>query len=278
MTPAESVATSRRWVLHGVLSGKSLGRKKLMKPPPARGSYTGTMGKETTVGAGSGRATRRLKAVTRKLRELGSIGSALLSTSHPYMAHIVPMRRCNLACTYCNEFDDHSDPVPIAEMERRIDELGPARHERHHHLGRRALAASRARPGDRAHPQDRRHRRHDHQRLPADAGPHRAAESRRARPHADLDRQRDARRGLQKEPEGAGRQAARCWPSMRTFMSTSTPSWAAACPTRRTRYTVSERALALGFSSTIGIIHDGSGQLKPLGERGTHGLGQACAS
>jgi MoaA/NifB/PqqE/SkfB family radical SAM enzyme len=31
--------------------------------------------------------------------------------------------------------------------------------------------------------------------------------------------------------------------------------------------TVSERALALGFSSTIGIIHDGSGQLKPLGER-----------
>jgi hypothetical protein len=29
---------------------------------------------------------------------------------------------------------------------------------------------------------------------------------------------------------------------------------------------VSERALALGFSSTIGIIHDGSGQLKPLGD------------
>jgi len=30
--------------------------------------------------------------------------------------------------------------------------------------------------------------------------------------------------------------------------------------------TVSERALAMGFSSTIGIIHDGSGQLKPLGD------------
>ncbi len=30
--------------------------------------------------------------------------------------------------------------------------------------------------------------------------------------------------------------------------------------------TVSQRALGLGFSSTIGIIHDGSGQLKPLGE------------
>ncbi|HSU19799.1 MAG TPA: hypothetical protein VLI45_08680, partial [Acidobacteriaceae bacterium] len=31
--------------------------------------------------------------------------------------------------------------------------------------------------------------------------------------------------------------------------------------------TISKRALELGFSSTIGIIHDGSGQLKPLGER-----------
>ncbi len=30
--------------------------------------------------------------------------------------------------------------------------------------------------------------------------------------------------------------------------------------------TISKRALAIGFSSTIGIIHDGSGQLKPLGE------------
>ena len=30
-------------------------------------------------------------------------------------------------------------------------------------------------------------------------------------------------------------------------------------------YTISRRALGLGFSSTIGIIHDGSGQLKPLG-------------
>src|SRR3989454_5486140 len=30
--------------------------------------------------------------------------------------------------------------------------------------------------------------------------------------------------------------------------------------------TIGKRAVALGFSSTIGIIHDGSGQLQPLGE------------
>src|SRR5262249_26110235 len=37
--------------------------------------------------------------------------------------HIIPMRRCNLACTYCNEFDDFSAPVPLEEMFRRIDRL-----------------------------------------------------------------------------------------------------------------------------------------------------------
>ncbi|MGH9559483.1 MAG: radical SAM protein, partial [Bryobacteraceae bacterium] len=31
--------------------------------------------------------------------------------------------------------------------------------------------------------------------------------------------------------------------------------------------TVGRRALELGFSSTVGIIHDGDGQLRPLGER-----------
>src|ERR1700757_131769 len=69
-------------------------------------------------------AQRRLVAASRRFRELSSIGSALVDTAHPYMAHIVPMRRCNLACTYCNEFDDFSDPVPIDEMLRRIDHLG----------------------------------------------------------------------------------------------------------------------------------------------------------
>ncbi|MBL8183076.1 MAG: radical SAM protein [Blastocatellia bacterium] len=48
---------------------------------------------------------------------------AFASTKHPVLVHIVPMRRCNLACTYCNEFDKTSDPVPIDEMLKRIDKL-----------------------------------------------------------------------------------------------------------------------------------------------------------
>ena len=38
-------------------------------------------------------------------------------------AQIVPIRRCNLACTYCNEFDDHAAPVPTDMMLERIDHL-----------------------------------------------------------------------------------------------------------------------------------------------------------
>ncbi|HEX8367244.1 MAG TPA: radical SAM protein [Pyrinomonadaceae bacterium] len=48
---------------------------------------------------------------------------AFASTKHPVLVHIVPMRRCNLACAYCNEYDKTSEPVPIAVMLKRIDKL-----------------------------------------------------------------------------------------------------------------------------------------------------------
>jgi len=41
----------------------------------------------------------------------------------PFHAQLVVTRRCNLACTYCNEFDDHSPPVPYDELCRRIDKI-----------------------------------------------------------------------------------------------------------------------------------------------------------
>jgi len=49
---------------------------------------------------------------------------AMASASHPIVAQIVPIRRCNLACTYCNEYDKDSAPVATGEMLRRIDKLG----------------------------------------------------------------------------------------------------------------------------------------------------------
>jgi len=48
---------------------------------------------------------------------------AMASAAHPILAQIIPIRRCNLACTYCNEFDKHSPPVPTDDMLRRLDKL-----------------------------------------------------------------------------------------------------------------------------------------------------------
>jgi MoaA/NifB/PqqE/SkfB family radical SAM enzyme len=41
----------------------------------------------------------------------------------PVNAHLIPIRRCNLSCAYCNEYDDHSPPVPTRDLLRRIDRL-----------------------------------------------------------------------------------------------------------------------------------------------------------
>jgi len=66
---------------------------------------------------------RRLVAATRRVRELKMIAKGVVSTDHPVMAHIIPIRRCNLACKYCNEYDDFSKPVPLETMKRRVDDL-----------------------------------------------------------------------------------------------------------------------------------------------------------
>jgi len=51
------------------------------------------------------------------------IAKGLASKDHPVLAHIIPMRRCNLACTYCNEFDNFSKPVAMEVMYERLDRL-----------------------------------------------------------------------------------------------------------------------------------------------------------
>jgi MoaA/NifB/PqqE/SkfB family radical SAM enzyme len=67
---------------------------------------------------------KKALAAHRKLRGMSMITKGILSTRHPLLAHIIPIRRCNLACTYCNEFDDFSKPVPTEEMFERVDRLG----------------------------------------------------------------------------------------------------------------------------------------------------------
>src|SRR5256885_14814002 len=82
------------------------------------------MGDSKTVSASASiRLRRRWRSVRTRARELRMIGKALASTKHPILVHIIPNRRCNLACTYCNEFDDFSKPVPLEEMNKRLDIL-----------------------------------------------------------------------------------------------------------------------------------------------------------
>jgi len=61
--------------------------------------------------------------LSRILREFSFLARGLYSTDRPILAQIVPVRRCNLSCAYCNEFDSISDPVPTSKMIARIDRL-----------------------------------------------------------------------------------------------------------------------------------------------------------
>lgn len=66
---------------------------------------------------------RTVPRIYRRWREARMFARAMASTDHPVLAQIVPIRRCNLSCTYCNEFDKVSQPVPLPTMLRRIDKL-----------------------------------------------------------------------------------------------------------------------------------------------------------
>lgn len=66
---------------------------------------------------------RNLRSYERRFRQARMIARVIQRRRYPILAHIIPIRRCNLSCAYCNEYDKLSSPVPTAEMLRRIDLL-----------------------------------------------------------------------------------------------------------------------------------------------------------
>ncbi|HTF64942.1 MAG TPA: radical SAM protein [Edaphobacter sp.] len=66
---------------------------------------------------------KNIRFYQRRLRQARMVARAIQSRHHPILAHMIPMRRCNLSCAYCNEYDKVSAPVPTEEMLRRIDLL-----------------------------------------------------------------------------------------------------------------------------------------------------------
>jgi len=208
---------------------------------------------------------RRIRAAVRKVRELAIVGHSLASTRHPVMAQIVPMRRCNLSCTYCNEYDDVSKPVPLDEMMRRIDHLG--------RLGTSIITISGGEPL--LHPEldeiIRRIRRNG-----ALAGmitngyllmPDRIQRLNRA----GLDHMQISIDNIQ--PDEVSKKSLKVLDKKLQMLAehagfhvniNSVVGGGIKNP--NDALVIGRRALELGFTSTIGIIHDGDGQLKPLAD------------
>ena len=206
---------------------------------------------------------RRLKAAGRKVRELTIVGHSLASTGHPVMAQIVPMRRCNLSCTYCNEYDDFSKPVPLDEMMRRIDHLG--------RLGTSIITISGGEPL--LHPElddiIRRIRKNGALAGMITNGYLLMPDRIRRLNKAGLDHMQISIDNLQ--PDGVSKKSLKVLDKKLQMLSEHADFHVninsvvgGGIKNPNDALVIGRRALELGFTSTIGIIHDGDGQLKPL--------------
>jgi MoaA/NifB/PqqE/SkfB family radical SAM enzyme len=208
---------------------------------------------------------RRAKALQRNVRGATMAARAIASTDHPLLAHIIPMRRCNLACTYCNEFDDFSKPVPIEEMYRRIDKLGA--------LGTSVVTISGGEPL--MHPElddvIRRIRANGMIAGLITNGYLLVAERIQRLNRAGLEWLQISIDNV--NPDDVSKKSLKVLDKKLQLLAehadfhvniNSVVGSGISHP--QDALVIGKRAVELGFTSTIGIIHDGSGQLQPLGE------------
>jgi MoaA/NifB/PqqE/SkfB family radical SAM enzyme len=212
------------------------------------------------------RLRRNAQALHRNLRGANMAIRALASTDHPLLAHIIPVRRCNLACTYCNEFDDFSTPVPTEEMFRRIDKLGA--------LGTSVVTISGGEPL--LHPElddiIRRIRRNGMIAGLITNGYLLVAERILRLNRAGLEWLQISIDNV--NPDDVSKKSLKVLDKKLQLLAehadfhvniNSVVGSGIRHP--QDALTIGRRAIELGFSSTIGIIHDASGQLQPLGEQ-----------
>ncbi|HVH28325.1 MAG TPA: radical SAM protein [Vicinamibacterales bacterium] len=207
---------------------------------------------------------RRLRRIHRGVREARMLARAFKCPCQPVACHLIPIRRCNLSCAYCNEYDDHSNPVPTPEMLHRIDLLAalgtgiltlsggepllhPALDDLIRHIRSRGMIATVITNGlllsvDRIKQLNRAGL--DHLQISIDnVSPDEVSKKslkvlekklQWLAGHAEFDVTINAVVGAEtRQPEDA--------------------------------LVIARRASALGFSTTVGILHDHRGQLRPLG-------------
>ena len=209
---------------------------------------------------------RRLAAVSRRWREARLFAHAMTRPYAPVVAHLIPIRRCNLACTYCNEFDDHSPPVPLSLLQARVDRLAA--------LGVRAITLSGGEPL--LHPHIAEIVAHIRGRgLLASLITNGYLLSQRlieALNDAGLDYLQLSVDNL--APDGVSMKSWRpLQPKLRwlsrqaRFAVNVNLVLGIGSPRPEDALTIAEQARALGFHVTVGLAHDGWGRLRPLTDR-----------
>jgi MoaA/NifB/PqqE/SkfB family radical SAM enzyme len=211
------------------------------------------------------RLRQKIVSTERRFREARMVAKALKSRRHPIEAQIIPIRRCNLSCTYCNEFDDFSQPVPTEEMLHRIDLLAA--------LGTALITISGGEPL--LHPEFdaiiKRIRSHEILAGLITNGYLLTAERIRRLNQAGLDHLQISIDNV--APDEVSKKSLKVLDKKLHLLaehaqfevnvnsvigsSVRAPEDAAV---------IARRALDLGFASTVGLIHDGSGSLQPLNE------------
>jgi len=209
---------------------------------------------------------RRRLALQRTLRTWGKLGRGIVSTDHVVLAHIIPIRRCNLACTYCNEYDKHSAPVALGEMKRRLDLLAS--------FGTSIITISGGEPL--LHP--------ELDQVIAHIRHHRMIAGMITNGYL-LTRERIERlnrAGLEYlqisidnvMPDEVSKKSLKVLDQKLALLAEHAEFHVninsvlgSGVNNPEDALTVAHRAVALGFTSTVGILHDGNGQLMPLGGR-----------
>ena len=211
------------------------------------------------------RIRRSMVALSRGVHGWSKIAWGFLATDHPLLAHLIPMRRCNLACEYCNEYDDFSKPVPLELMFKRVDKLGE--------LGTSVVTISGGEPL--LHP--------ELDDIISRIRKNRSVAGMITNGYLLMpDRiERLNKAGLEwlqisidnVNPDEVSKKSLKVLDKKLQMLAecadfhvniNSVVGGGVHNP--QDALTIGKRALELGFSSTIGIIHDGDGQLQPLGD------------
>jgi MoaA/NifB/PqqE/SkfB family radical SAM enzyme len=214
-------------------------------------------------------ARRRLLALGRRTRELAMILRGIVFTDHPILVHLIPIRRCNLSCEYCNEYDDFSKPVAVDIMKDRVDMLA--------NLGTAIVTMSGGEPL--LHPQLDEIIAHMRRRgIIAGMitnGYLLTADRIKSLNEAGLDHMQISIDNVM--PDDVSKKSLKVLDKKLQLLAehadfhvniNSVIGGGIRDP--MDALMVSRRALELGFTSTVGIIHDGEGQLRPLSDIERH--------